>query len=100
MGALFYVWSLLLLAAAVLTLIAGKYFRVYCIVRANSMQTYSHFLQKPPHPPQSPTKQKHTDGNPEDVYYNIEPLRDFDVDTEEPIKARPFKPKFHMTMGA
>ena len=43
--------------------------------------------------------QKQTDGNPEDEYYNIEPLLDFDVDTEKPIKARPFKPKFHMTMG-
>jgi hypothetical protein len=35
----------------------------------------------------------------EDAYYNIEPLNDFDLETEVPIKARPFKPKYHMTMG-
>ncbi|KAF1947851.1 hypothetical protein EJ02DRAFT_440033 [Clathrospora elynae] len=35
----------------------------------------------------------------EDAYYNIEALRDFDVDEEEPHKHRPFKPKFHMTMA-
>lgn len=37
--------------------------------------------------------------NPEDAYYEIEALHDFDIDAEEPIKARPFKPKYHMTMG-
>ncbi|KAJ4412234.1 hypothetical protein N0V91_000703 [Didymella pomorum] len=35
----------------------------------------------------------------EDAYYNIEPLNDFDLETEVPIKARPFKPKYHMTMA-
>lgn len=81
MGGLSYRWGLLLLAAVALTLIAGKY------------------LRKSPYSTQSPTEQKQADGSPEDVYYNIEPLRNFDVDAEEPIKARPFKPKFHMTMA-
>ncbi|OAL49524.1 hypothetical protein IQ07DRAFT_540692 [Pyrenochaeta sp. DS3sAY3a] len=35
----------------------------------------------------------------EDDYYNIQPLHDFDLDNEEPLKVRPFKPKFHMTMA-
>ncbi|KAF2712276.1 hypothetical protein K504DRAFT_474675 [Pleomassaria siparia CBS 279.74] len=32
-------------------------------------------------------------------YYQIEPLADFDLDTAEPIKIRPFKPKYHLTMA-
>jgi hypothetical protein len=40
-----------------------------------------------------------SDKSLEDAYYNIEPLSGFDLETEEPIKARPFKPKYHMTMG-
>jgi hypothetical protein len=35
----------------------------------------------------------------EDVYYIIEPLQDFNLNTEEPLKIRPFKPKYHMTMA-
>jgi hypothetical protein len=31
MGGLSYEWSMILLAAAALTLIAGKYLRVFCI---------------------------------------------------------------------
>jgi hypothetical protein len=54
--------------------------------------------QKAAQPLQSNTKEQDFK-DPEDVYYNITPLSGFDVDTEEPIKARPFKPKFHMTMG-
>jgi hypothetical protein len=44
MGGLSYGWSLLLLAAAALTLIAGKYFRVCCVAWVNSEQTCSHSL--------------------------------------------------------
>jgi hypothetical protein len=40
-----------------------------------------------------------SDEDLEDAYYNIEPLNDFDLDAEEPFKARPFKAKYHMTMG-
>ena len=53
-------------------------------------------------PIESPAKRQNSvlsNENAEDAYYNITPLPDFDVDAEEPIKARPFKPKFHMTMG-
>ncbi|KAF2633607.1 hypothetical protein BU25DRAFT_444301 [Macroventuria anomochaeta] len=82
-----YGWSLLLLGAATLTLIAssaGKYFK------------------KAPRSLRLPVKRRDpavSGENLEDAYYNIEPLNDFDVDAEEPIKARPFKPKFHMTMA-
>lgn len=48
--------------------------------------------------PASPTK-KHEPEYSEDAYYNIEPLHNFDVENKEPLKIRPFKPKFHMTMG-
>jgi hypothetical protein len=34
-----------------------------------------------------------------DPYYNLEPLENFDWSTTEPIKIRPFKPKYHLTMG-
>ncbi|KAH8645500.1 hypothetical protein BX600DRAFT_478233 [Xylariales sp. PMI_506] len=29
----------------------------------------------------------------------IEPLKDFDWETTEPLKFRPFKPTYHITMG-
>lgn len=32
-------------------------------------------------------------------YPPIEPLPDFDWKTKEPIKIRPFKPKYHLTMS-
>ncbi|KAF2852978.1 hypothetical protein T440DRAFT_24353 [Plenodomus tracheiphilus IPT5] len=32
-------------------------------------------------------------------YYAITPLPNFDITTEEPLKLRPFKPKYHMTMA-
>lgn len=33
------------------------------------------------------------------AYQNIEPLSDFDWASTPPIKIRPFKPKYHLTMG-
>ena len=30
---------------------------------------------------------------------DIEPLEDFDWQKTEPLQSRPFKPKFHLTMG-
>ncbi|KAF2473473.1 uncharacterized protein BDR25DRAFT_283035 [Lindgomyces ingoldianus] len=35
----------------------------------------------------------------EDVYTQIEPLPNFNPETTEPIKIRPFKPKYHLTMA-
>jgi len=29
----------------------------------------------------------------------VVPLKDFDWKTTEPLKLRPFKPKYHLTMG-
>ncbi|KAF2205024.1 hypothetical protein GQ43DRAFT_468610 [Delitschia confertaspora ATCC 74209] len=43
--------------------------------------------------------EKKVEPNLEDAYYQIEPLSDFDVDSTEPIKIRPFKPKYHITMA-
>lgn len=34
-----------------------------------------------------------------DPYEDIEPLQKFDWSTTEPIQIRPFKPKYHLTMG-
>lgn len=34
-----------------------------------------------------------------DAYSNITPLADFEWRDTEPIKLRPFKPKYHLTMG-
>jgi hypothetical protein len=49
--------------------------------------------------PVTPVKEKAEQQYSEDAYYAIEPLYNFDVDKEPPAKLRPFKPKFHMTMG-
>ncbi|KAF5570206.1 hypothetical protein FPHYL_1482 [Fusarium phyllophilum] len=32
-------------------------------------------------------------------YNDIEPLEDFDLNTAEPVQTRPWKPKYHLTMG-
>ena len=37
--------------------------------------------------------------NPLRVYQDIEPLHDFDWESTPPLKLRPFKPKYHLTMG-
>ncbi|KAF2006887.1 hypothetical protein P154DRAFT_454671 [Amniculicola lignicola CBS 123094] len=37
--------------------------------------------------------------SPTNAYYDIEPLKDFNLETTEPIKIRPFKPKYHLTMA-
>jgi hypothetical protein len=36
--------------------------------------------------------------NPEDAYYQIEPFTEPDLQKIEPLKIRPFKPKYHLTM--
>jgi hypothetical protein len=33
------------------------------------------------------------------AYQDIEPLHDFDWESTPPMKLRPFKPKYHLTMG-
>jgi len=37
--------------------------------------------------------------DPLKAYQAIEPLRDFDWQSTPPMKLRPFKPKYHLTMG-
>lgn len=34
-----------------------------------------------------------------DPHTSISPLLDFDWKTKQPIALRPFKPKYHLTMG-
>jgi hypothetical protein len=49
--------------------------------------------------PVSPAKEKLEHRYSEEAYYAIDALPDLELDKEEPLKLRPFKPKFHMTMG-
>jgi hypothetical protein len=37
--------------------------------------------------------------DPLKAYQDIEPLHDFDWESTPPMKLRPFKPKYHLTMG-
>jgi hypothetical protein len=37
--------------------------------------------------------------DPLNAYQDIEPLHDFGWESTPPIKLRPFKPKYHLTMG-
>jgi hypothetical protein len=37
--------------------------------------------------------------DPLKAYQHIEPLRDFEWAATPPMKLRPFKPKYHLTMG-
>ena len=39
------------------------------------------------------------DGVEPNCYPPVEPLPDFDWKTKEPIRIRPFKPKYHLTMS-
>lgn len=46
-----------------------------------------------------PTKLQVVSTDPKDVYDAIEPVRPgFDWKTEPPIKIRPFKPRYHLSM--
>ncbi|KAJ4346080.1 hypothetical protein N0V95_005696 [Ascochyta clinopodiicola] len=79
-----YTWACLLLGAAALTFITGS---------------VGNFFKRAPHLSTKRSDSAISTDLPEDAYYNITPLKDFNLDVEEPIKARPFKPKFHMTMA-
>jgi len=37
--------------------------------------------------------------DPLEAYYAINPLSDFEWESTPPIKLRPFKPNYHLTMG-
>ncbi|KAH6859787.1 hypothetical protein B0T12DRAFT_121064 [Alternaria alternata] len=47
----------------------------------------------------TPVKQKAEHVCSESAYDDITPLSNFNLDTEQPLKLRPFKPKYHMTMA-
>lgn len=50
--------------------------------------------------PQSDEKKKALEQqDPLRAYQDIEPLNDFDWESTPPMKLRPFKPKYHLTMG-
>ena len=58
-------------------------------------------VQRPSRAPTtSPNTNKLEPINPEAIYNAITPLPNFNLETEAPLKLRPFKPKFHMTMGS
>lgn len=69
------------------------------------LQPISHPLQpelthsKTPSPTNSLPSKKTQPANPEDAYYQIEPLPFLDIIRTEPLKLRPFKPTYHMTMA-
>ncbi|KAF3033841.1 hypothetical protein E8E11_001618 [Didymella keratinophila] len=63
------------------------------------MMSFVKTATKPLHPGTTRSDSAGSDKSLEDAYYNIEPISEFDLETEEPIKARPFKPKYHMTMA-
>lgn len=45
------------------------------------------------------TKNASRQEDPLEAYRDIEPLHGFDWESTPPIKLRPFKPKYHLTMG-
>ncbi|CAN9095689.1 unnamed protein product [Alternaria alternata] len=47
----------------------------------------------------TPAKQKAEHVCSESAYDDITPFSNFSLDTEQPLKLRPFKPKYHMTMA-
>jgi hypothetical protein len=75
-----------LLASAIVLWLVYRYV-TYTRVRENG------FSQ--PNEKGSASKQE----NPLRAYQDIEPLHDFDWESTPPMKLRPFKPKYHLTMG-
>ncbi|GAB7323927.1 hypothetical protein MBLNU13_g07348t3 [Cladosporium sp. NU13] len=50
-------------------------------------------------PPSNEKKNASGQENPLKAYQDIEPLHDFDWESTPPMKLRPFKPKYHLTMA-
>jgi hypothetical protein len=50
-------------------------------------------------PPSNEKKNASEQDDPLRAYRDIEPLHDFDWESTPPMKLRPFKPKYHLTMG-
>ncbi|KAH7088253.1 hypothetical protein FB567DRAFT_334188 [Paraphoma chrysanthemicola] len=64
------------------------------------LQGKKSWTRKAHYTPPSPSSSKTSEPQySESSYYDIEPLPDFDITKTEPLKLRPFKPKFHMTMA-
>ena len=81
---MFYYYALLA-SAAVLWL--THRFVIYLHARGNAI-------------PQSNEKKNAPEQeDPLRTYQDIEPLHDFDWESTPPMKLRPFKPKYHLTMG-
>jgi hypothetical protein len=77
-----------LLALAVASLLASVY------TRLRRTKRHSVALSSIEHA-KSSVKQD----DPLAAYHAIDPLPDFDWESTPPIKIRPFKPKYHLTMG-
>jgi hypothetical protein len=50
-------------------------------------------------PQQNEEKKAAEREGPLKAYQDIEPLENFDWESTPPMKLRPFKPKYHLTMG-
>lgn len=68
----------------------------YCFVFLAIAGVFFAFVQKA-----NLTKQQrnYKDDTKDSFYPPIEPLPHFDWKSEDPVKIRPFKPKYHLTMG-
>jgi hypothetical protein len=78
----------ILLALALASLLAFAYLRL--------RRTESHPIAFPSTENEKSGVEK---DDPLAAYYAINPLPDFDWRATPPIKLRPFKPKYHLTMG-
>ncbi|KAI1014376.1 hypothetical protein LB504_012243 [Fusarium proliferatum] len=76
-----YIWYSVLLTALTVTLVWWKNKKQY-EAKSSLPQESQHNHQELP-----------------SDYNNIEPLENFDLDNAEPVQTRPWKPKYHLTMG-
>jgi hypothetical protein len=95
-------WGVLFLGIALYVIGRGRIWRSAWTGKVNAIKPLFKLplltsYQKPLQPHKSP--EKHDPVYSEDAYHNIEPLTNFDLDKEEPLKLRPFKPIYHMTMA-
>lgn len=73
-----------------LTVLAGicLFLAVICLIWFSTHQSRS-----------QPNKNPVEDVKLQDTYHKFEPLKDFDWRTTAPLRLRPWKPKYHLTMG-
>jgi hypothetical protein len=76
------------------------YYAQYINPSSNAHHVKKHVLTtKQPHTLRNEKWDAKSSLSEEDPYFGIIPLPDFDWQTAAPLKLRPFKPKYHLTMG-